>query len=84
MYSKPPSCHRLSFRNISNRNISMQCGEVPMLKLAVTPAEVLSRHNIALEEKGAKFCVEITSSDKRDNISITKQPRWFYYMVKER
>ena len=37
---------------------------------------------IALEEEGAKFCIEITSSDKREKISITKQHR-FYYMGKE-
>ena len=29
-------------------------------------------------------CTKITSSDKRDNISKTKKPRWFYYMAKWR
>ena len=36
------------------------------------------------EEEGGNSCVDITSSDKRDNILITQQPRWFYYMAKER
>ena len=28
---------------------------------------------------GAKICVNVSSSDKRDNTSIAKHPRWFYY-----
>ena len=58
--------------------------EVPILNLGVTPAKDFSRHNIALEEKWAKFCIETTSYDKRENVLIIKQLRWFYYIVKER
>ena len=36
------------------------------------------------EEEGAKFCVKVSSLDKRDNISIIKQPRWFYYTANGR
>ena len=36
------------------------------------------------KQKGANSCIEIISLDKRENISITKQLRWFYYMSKER
>ena len=36
-----------------------------------------------VEEEGAHFWGEITSSDKVKNISITKQRRWCYYMVME-
>ena len=38
---------------------------------------------MALEEEAAKFCVKITSSDKRD-ISVSKQRRWFYYTEKRK
>ena len=50
--------------------------------LVVTPVEV-SRHDTGLEGKGAKFCIEITSLDKRENILITKQPVWLYYMAEK-
>ena len=45
---------------------------------------VLADINCEGEQEGAEFCVEITSLDKRENISITKQLRWFSYMTKER
>ena len=36
-----------------------------------------------MKEEGTNFCDGIAPSDKVGNISITKQPRWFYYMAME-
>ena len=43
--------------------------------LAASLKKFLADINMVLGKEGANFCGEITSSDKRENISITKQPR---------
>ena len=36
------------------------------------------------QQEGSMFCIEVTSSDKREKVSITKHPMRFYYNLKGR
>ena len=46
--------------------------------------QCLADINGECEQEGANFCIEVSSSDKRDKILLTKQPKGFYYNSKGR